>query len=118
MTVKFWHWHNGSYVRLTLREGKSIRLTTGGPNEEGYDITEQILSIDRTLYRDSSPVVVCHVGNESRDCDGRYSSSRTLLCPVTELNARNSRSGELPTPEWVQEDDCDYRDYSAEAAGY
>lgn len=127
MNARFWTSHHGdgedSYgdVRLTLRPGQAIEIRSGGPAEEGYSYSREVFEFDGSY-------VWLHVSNDSRDCDGRMTSERTLRCPVGLLRSHRpeyhtwTESGTVvthgnPRPYWEEVDGCQ-RDFTAEAAGY
>lgn len=132
-TVRLWIYHNGGPVRLAIRDGHPIRITTGGMTDEGWEEEHQALE-----YDEAEQIVTCSVDMESQDCDGRHSCSSEYYCPVSDLAKREpfdestytavaTRNGykmgkHIPPhdflyPEWTS-GGCESRDYTAEESGY
>ena len=94
----------GAPVRLSLTEGSTLSHGAGGATDEGYCYTY-------TSWWLEEGVVFERVETDSRDCDGRLTTSETYACPVDRLSERDGK------PNWklVQRGQ---RDFSAEAMGY
>ena len=43
-TYRFWIYHNGTNVRLSLKVGDTVTLTKGGPTDEGWVQYSSILA--------------------------------------------------------------------------
>lgn len=102
--ARFWTYHHGSPVKLTLVPGDACTVVEGGRHEEGY-------SYETTDYEHADGAVFSTITTVSRDCDGRFSSVREFRCSVSELKANDG----FPAWEPVS---SSQRDYSAEAMGY
>ena len=105
LTVRFWHYYHGSWVKLTLREGEEIKFGYSRPDDEGYhfEASKFHLDIDSDPGR---PFVVEEWINGGRDCDGRIEHSGVSSCPVTELAAVESyaeESGYADLREWQRD---------------
>jgi len=108
--ARFWTYHRGSFVKLTLKPDQALHHHRGGPTEEGWW---------------SASFVVSHEGDHVRiehtsdgcDCDGRLTTGADLVCPLDRLAAKPCSRGWPWVPDW-QEEDSYRRDYQAEAAGY
>ena len=116
--LRFWIYWQESIVRLTIREGQTIELHSGGPTDEGYSHHYESYTLeDGVLSR------LC--GSDCRDCDGRMvHSQRDYWLPefgTVPCNSwNNGEMTELPErrPNWQEESAPWQRDYAAEAAGY
>jgi hypothetical protein len=112
--ARFWVWHNGGWVKLTMRPGQSIVLTSGGLNDEGY-------SYSRERFTFNGLTVVVEGVTHARDCDGRMDSYSEHYCGVDDLKAMEAEVdeyGERPArPHW-ELGSCFQRDEQAELAGY
>lgn len=133
--ARFWDFHAGSLVRITLTPGRDRALTTqGGPTEEGYSYT----TTSWTLHADvrGHAYVLKTTATEARDCDGRISREGQWKCYLPDLARgerahlwgrlvnddgycrRELRRGAGPAlPRW-EDRGSTQRDYAAEAAGY
>jgi len=112
-TARFWIFENDSFVRLSLRDGESLRWATGGRTDEGYRWA------GCTWSREGSHITL-QWGSEERDCDGRFDRSGELETTTLELTARaayGDETGLIRLPEW-HDVDSRQRDHTAEAAGY
>lgn len=120
-TIRFWHYINGSPVKLTLHDGQTIDHYHSEPTDEGYSYSGVSLSYDadsRAVYFESS--------SGGRDCDGRIDHYGDLVCPIGKLDANerilkrkhDTIDGEiLAFPDW-EKISVWQRDHSAEAMGY
>lgn len=107
--VRFWMWHNGGYVRLTLRDGQSLSWQTRGPTDEGWHAEGE-------TWRYECGVVLNEMWTDGVDCDGRLSTESEFVCPWTDL-AAHVTPDKVGTPKWERAS-AGQRDYSAEAMGY
>lgn len=112
MNARFWAWYNGSPVRLTIRQGQTLRWATGGRTDEGWfrECVEWEL-LGMILYRRDFA--------DGADCDGRLSTSAECYCHLEDL-ASGSTDPDDPAigyPCWERLESSQ-RDYAAEAAGY
>lgn len=110
--ARFWIWHNSTWVKLTLREGDEVALSSGGPTDEGYSYT-------MTQYSYDGEEVCWETDAIASDCDGRLDSYNVSYCSV--MNLRDVESYDTDEvyllPRWERESACQ-RDYAAEAMGY
>ncbi len=112
MTVGFWDWLNGSYVKLTLRDGEVLEWHNYRSDDEGWTVEECTWVLE-------DDGVHMHVSWVGRDCDGRHSSSAEFVCAVDKLTATLGavdNSGHA-MPAWVNVSE-ERRDHYAEASGY
>jgi hypothetical protein len=107
-TARFWHYHVGA-VLIKLEAGQTVTHSSGGQTDEGYSWATNTYSFD-------GKTVTCEWSTDSRDCDGRYTSSGTSYCPLARLGG-GYREDEIAYPAW-EPGDARQRDYSAEAMGY
>lgn len=111
--ARFWEYHNGAPVKLTLRPGQSLSHYSGGRTDEGWSSTAttwRLSSNGRVLERD--------ITSDGADCDGRL----TTGCDSVALTERDSfvplyYAPELLRPDWRDAGGWQ-RDQFAEAAGY
>lgn len=109
--ARFWIYHNGTYIKLTMVPDQVFTVSSGGPTEEGY-------SYDQTTYSYDGETVTSEHTSQSSDCDGRFDYHSRANCHVFYLMAReNFEPYEPRLPEW-QQCDSGQRDYAAEYAGY
>ncbi len=143
-TVRFWQIVNHEPVKLSLRDGDTLRCSEGGTTDEGYDVTHY------QWERDGDTLTMQTTRN-ARDCDGETYHSGDYFCDVSQANGRaiahcatcDQHLGGFASvadcsfqcwhckavrkldgvrivafmPEW-ECDALENRDYSAEAAGY
>jgi len=110
MSVRFWEFESGGYVRLTLRhDGDSLSWESGGPTDEGYSV--------RSCYWELSGGAVKHrLYEHGRDCDGGYSRESLYVCPIGDLATFENPDGYM-MPKWTKVSSRQW-DQFAEAAGY
>jgi hypothetical protein len=94
---------NEGEVTLTLQPGGSLRHTTGGQTEEGFDVTHMLWQLS-----DDGRHLTLYITRRARDCDGSGSY-------YTDLEADGTKPDGFPRWTTLQ---TSQRDYSAEAAGY
>ena len=123
IAARFWIYWKG-WIKITLQEGETLTLNSGGDIEEGYAYTTE------TYYHDGTGIH-CTTEQNGADCDGRYSYTRTAytgleelsFCPVYDWSnpAWSDYAGNPPllhySPKWHRVDERN-RDYSAEAMNY
>ena len=115
--ARFWVWHRGSWVKVTLRPGQSLTTFEGYQTEEGYHR-------EASTFTHHGEAVACQWYETGRDCDGLYERGGELFCPLADLAARDAHA-EFPVrenagiraPEWQRVTGY-RRDHAAEAAGY
>lgn len=76
--ARFWYWHNGDWVKLTLRPGELISFDRWHRHEEGSSWSETTFTYENGLLRSS-------LEEDGTDCDGRLQSSRTCECHLDQL---------------------------------
>lgn len=118
--IRFWHYWNGDWVRLTIRNDETLTLSHGERTDEGYerrDCTIECLIdqgtglflLDREDYW------------TARDCDGphstthRYSATKLTTFDDEVFAVFDVHIGEVP--DWKLTLSAQ-RDHFAEAAGY
>ncbi len=129
-TIRFWTYHNGGNVRLTLTEERPLFWVGGGATDEGY----QEESCSWSLEGDT---VTFEQTTRGRDCDGRYSSHAVSTCAIDRLTAVpaydciqptagrdgyrapsvNASGHPIGRPDWKLQA-YESRDHTAEACGY
>src|SRR5215203_4826024 len=98
--ARFWVWHRGSWVKLTLTPGQVLSTFESCRTDEGYHR-------EVSTYAHHGETVVCQWYETGRDCDGRYERGGELFCPLADLAARDAFA-EFPVrenfgikaPEW------------------
>jgi hypothetical protein len=116
--VRFWVYHNGSFVKLTLRPEQTIEFGTGGETEEGFSCSSESYHYDARRG-----VITCDCDSWGRDCDGRHSSHWGGSCVVGDEQRHELHDdNDTPVhrywgPRW-REESRDQRDMTAEAMGY
>lgn len=73
--ARFWYYHNGSWCKLTVRPGTSIRFGHGATHDEGYAAEET------TIQHKGHHLRLSWV-EWGRDCDGRYERTGEAFCLV------------------------------------
>ena len=122
--ARFWTWHKGAYVKLTVKIGSELRHWEGGPTDEGWSrYSCRWFLEDGLLKREWF--------SEGCDCDGYLSRGGEQSCTLDKLDAwkpefydclKQRGSAFRPvdverTPDWQDEGDH-YYDGQAAAAGY
>jgi hypothetical protein len=115
--ARFWVWHRGSWVKLTLTPGQVLSTFESCRTDEGYHR-------EVSTYAHHGEEVVCEWYETGRDCDGRYERGGELVCDLADLAARDAHA-EFPVrenvgikaPQWKRAGGY-RRDPAAEAAGY
>jgi hypothetical protein len=117
-TVRFWTWENDGWVRLALRDGQTLKFSTGGATDEGYHCESS------WWWREGETVHRSYRSND-RDCDGPHEFASRGHCSIFALASRDM-SEEQPdapenvgilAPEW-ERGEVRVRDVYAEMAGY
>lgn len=110
--VKLWVWNLDctSPVKLTLREGQTLRTTQGGETDEGWYRETHYWSFD-------GDIVTHEWMSRQRDCDGLYEHGGSSIC-LRDRVAKGGDNGDgVSWPDWQQTENH-HRDHSAEAMGY
>ena len=115
--ARFWTFHHGSPVKLTLAPDEEIHLHASETHEEGFESTW-------TTYAYDGALVTQTCAFRARDCDGLMTGEEDYICPVGFLRSSPAnafiREG-YPfidgVPRWESTRSL-FRDYSAERAGY
>lgn len=117
MAARFWVWHNGGWVRLSMVEGDVLETSTGDDTDEGYQC-------ESVVWTHEGDVIRQEYTSWGRDCDGRHEYSCTMIAKIDQLAARDLETDEESTefagiflPIWEKES-SGQRDYAAEAMGY
>jgi hypothetical protein len=109
MNARFWVLgRDAGWVKLRLVPGQSLSWSYAYADDEGW-------SSHRETWRHGGDHVARTWMDDGRDCDGRLTIVAELLCPLTDLSAREFDG--LRTPQWV-DSEVSQRDEYAEAAGY
>lgn len=109
MTARFWVWHRGAWVKLSLKPGQCLSHGFCDSTDEG-----------NAWVNESGCVRWCWSTAET-DCDGRHADGGELVCRVEHLAKIESRDSDTlraqMTPDWEIEERYS-RDFTAEAAEY
>lgn len=111
--ARFWEYHNGSPVKLTLKPGQTLSHWQGGATEEGWhsEATSWHLSSDGELLRREFT-------SDGADCDGRLTQGQDSLALSDPADfVPLYYSPELLRPDWRDAGGWQ-RDQYAEAMGY
>lgn len=104
--------HAGGWVKLSLVNGESVEIVSGGPHDEGYSWTYR-------TYSYANGVVTCDSYTNGRDCDGPLESWSQS---EADINSRADLEWDMgETPDRVldfQRVSSRQRDHYAEAMGY
>lgn len=112
MTARFWVWHRGAWVKLSLKAGQTIAHSFSVQTDEGYRAEDNVWGNEAGCVR----WTWC---KQETDCDGRHADGGELVCKVEDLRREGpyTPTGEVYTPTWDVEEKYS-RDFTAEAAGY
>ena len=117
VNARFWAWHNGGWVKLTLAPGQELGICSCGRTDEGW-------RREMTQYRHDGSCVVAEYIEESSDCDGRLDRGGEMYCTVDGLRKRDMadvnpcpENAGIVAPDW-QRGPRWQRDHVAEACGY
>jgi hypothetical protein len=122
MIVRFWHYWNGSPVRIKLTEARPVTLYRRYGHEEGW-------SSECDTFELNGDTVYGQCETDGVDCDGRFQTFSEQSCRVDRLDAVApslplggnergiARSDGVAYPEWERLS-ASQRDHSAEAMGY
>ena len=128
VNARFWEWINGSFVKITLRPGQTLRWHHGEQTEEGW------ASIDEEWhYNERGNEIVNRCEEDERDCDGRFQTTSKSTCDLNFLReGYQPRCLEEPDqyspveveaaqgvifPKWIKRR-AGQRDFEAEKMGY
>lgn len=111
MNARFWTFHRGDWVKITVEPGKPLETFVHTRDEEGY-------SLERDRWEIEDGKVINTWMMEGRDCDGRVCRSGASSCPIEELKSVDADRSLPPRPDWQKLGKDQMRDFSAEAAGY
>ena len=118
-TARFWEYLNGDVVRITLKPGETRIWQRLEQTDEGWTREDKVWQYDK-----STGLITLDMVSDARDCDGRFSSSMILNCPLHRLALGNEceyhlgQDGEpFCYPDW-REVEASQRDHEAEKAGY
>lgn len=111
MTARFWVWHVGAWVKLSLRPGESLCHTFSAQTDEGW-------RAESNTWVNESGCVRWTWHTYETDCDGPTERGGELVCKVEDLAKVPAWDDEtIRRPEWDVEEKYS-RDFAAEAAGY
>lgn len=108
MTARFWVWHKGAWVKLSLKPGEALTHTFSVQTDEGW-------RAESNTWVNESGVVRWMWHSYETDCDGRHQDGGELVCKVEHLSVKQEFGP--PIPAWDVEEKYS-RDFAAEAAGY
>jgi hypothetical protein len=80
--ARFWEFHRGGWVKITLKPDQALRHYFSEPHDEGYSYERVSWTYD-AFY--SPPGVTRDWTNGGSDCDGPISRSGQDFCPTDEL---------------------------------
>ena len=121
-TVRFWTYHHGSLVKISLRDGQRATLIEGGPTDEGW-------SSRSNSYQRSGFTVTLTWGSDGADCDGRLTTGGITVANIFALHRQYVEDELLAgtilaehygprTMPWRQVEDYPVYDQYAQAMGY
>lgn len=116
--ARFWIYHNGGPVRITIKAGSPFETCEGGPTDEGYSYFRTTYTLETDA--DGQPAVIREWEDDGRDCDGRLTRYGTDYALLSELKAGNESEGfdfVLNYPLW-HKISSRQRDEYAEMMGY
>lgn len=109
--AKLWVYHDGAFVKLTIRPGEVLRRRDCRKTDEGWDSTEE-------EWRHEGDRVVHEGANSASDCDGRHSYDFERFALLTELQVNQTwswngtpRAGVF-TPNWQESRSAVYDQYA------
>jgi hypothetical protein len=108
--ARFWVWHRGGWVKLTLTPHTVLHHTHGGPTDEGS-------SWEADKWTHTGDGVEWEWNSWWRDCDGTTEDGGELFAPLDRLAAEETLSGTM-IPDWSKIGRGYHRDQIAEDAGY
>jgi hypothetical protein len=115
--ARFWVWHRGGWVKLTLTPGQVLSTFQSQQTDEGY-------CREASTFAHHGETVGCEWYETGRDCDGRYERGGELVCDLADLAARDAfadfpvrENVGIRAPEWQRAGGY-RRDHAAESAGY
>lgn len=116
-TARFWVWHNGGWVKLSLREGESLQAVSYRETDEGF-CSEWCTWTFEPADHPFAALVRQEYGTRSRDCDGLHEFYSEMVCRKDWLKYSQSEdSADVFVPNWESvSKSC--RDHAAEAMGY
>lgn len=118
ITARWWQYVDCGWVKLSLRDGETIRWSESHATDEGWsESAEEWTRIGNTIYR--------WYRNAGRDCDGLLIHEGTLTADIDDLRAiePDDEFGKpyLPAgtmlPDWRRSSRSCYDEYAA-MAGY
>ena len=120
MNVRFWHFANDDWVKVTLKEGQKLIHTRGEWHDEGWWHRETEFSFDGTdLSRiEFSDVIDCY-GRLSSGSESvcHRSGTRKIPCYIGSKGGIDGYSNDMFRPDWENINSFQ-RDYEAEKANY
>lgn len=109
--VRFWTYLNQGWVKLTLKQGQTIRHGKAWLTEEGYD------SYAREWQHNGDKIgYVYH--SAGRDCDGSHSETQYLSNSVPMKFEENEYSPSGMVPDWSRAKPSYCYDQFAQMANY
>lgn len=108
--ARFWEYHNGDWVKITLKPKQELSIDHGGQHEEGH--WRSYCSWKNDINR-----VIRYNCVSGSDCDGRYRRDWTDCCPIGELQQMPHENAPGPTPNWRNVSESQ-RDFTAEFMNY
>jgi hypothetical protein len=108
--ARFWlYWGADNFVKLTLREGQTLRAFKSWTTEEGWGSRAETFEHEGEIVRRESV-------DDGVDCDGRLTRVFEGFCSVAGMANGNTIDG-VTFPKWDEIKSRQY-DYQAIAAGY
>lgn len=126
MTARFWTFHNGDWVKLSLRPEQTLATYHYQRDEEGY-------SSQSVVWTHNGLGVFRETSTRGRDCDGVRSSTFEDYCPMrrlahvpcvdrtydgAETPEHDEKGAPMRRPRWTESAPTRCYDQYAEAAGY
>lgn len=110
-TFRVWESLHGSYVKISVRPGQTLRWHRNWMGDEGP-------SWQYCVFIHEGDRLKMECGSGGRDCDGTVTHHSTLVASPEKLAARPAyRDSRLLLPDWETEERWQH-DQFAEAAGY
>ena len=85
ISARFWVYHNGSFVKLSIAPGKCLSHGNYERHEEGWSSYGQ-------QWENDGEAVTWGEYSDGVDCDGRLSQSSTYMCALGDLKARPAKT--------------------------
>ena len=109
MNARFWTFHNGSPVKLTVKEGRSLY-------HDDFEYTDEGWSRTSIRWMHEGDKIRREYISDGVDCDGRLTTGGEQIARLSELADLHYDGTDLPV--WKKAVDYPVYDQYARAAGY